>query len=793
MKTKYILLFFFIIIGLVFITNYSPAADDDIKRISEKYGFLGPETIKIGSNMQNLQTFDFDADGKMDFMTVKISERKVFISYQINDAATPAGGQAQEAKMKFQTESFTIEKSFSYLSAGDIDGDKKADLVFLDSQNKLNILFHKKDARAFEPPKEILLDDIKGGILKLADLNNNGVSEIIILDEYNLNIIKCDAERNTQKPIKYENNSKKIVDFEIADINGDKLKDIILINSDKQTIGFRLQRADATFAPEITQKIEDINIGNFADINKDTKDELLGLHSQTNALKIFQFLQPTEFKTTPKKKFQFSQLRDYQFKGGTSASYNLVIGDLNGDQHADIVIADSSRAEINLYLQGKSGELEEKQIFPSLIDTKAMAIGDLNNDRKNEVVILSTQEKTIGVITMTAENRLLFPKPLFPIDLVPTALVLADINHDNKIEVIYSAHDEKMEKGFIFVMSLDQKNTWSASQKIELNSKQGIVVEQIKVVDINNDNMPDLIVFFEISSPVIFIQQKDGKFLDVTTENQTLKSLLNKLSQENITFGDLPDHMTDRAGLNQNKTKALLICRNNFARSFAWQNNNQLEIIDQYNGKSTESSIQTAVTIDLDSDKIPEIVLYDSQAKQLSILKKTGNNAYEITENVDVGYFSIKEIFAQDINNDGIKDLLLFGQEHFGILYAGITDPQFEPLAGYITTIKKGVYTKYAVGDVNSDGVKDIVLIEGKRHNLEILSINNRNELKQELTFPIFEDPETDLLDEEMDDSRWRNLPTKEPREIKIVDINNDKKNDILLLAHRNLIIYLQE
>ena len=338
-------------------------------------------------------------------------------------------------------------------------------------------------------------------------------------------------------------------------------------------------------------------------------------------------------------------------------------------------------------------------------------------------------------------------------------------------------------------MFLDQKNIWSAGQKIELNSKQGIVVEQIKVGDVNNDNMPDLIVFFEINSPVIFIQQKDGKFLDATAENQALKGLLNKLSPENITFGDLPD----QAIVSRSKTSALLICRNNFARSFAWQNGNQLEIIDQYNGKSTESSIKTAVTLDLDSDRIPEIVLYDSQSKQLAILKKTGNNAYEIAENVDVGHFNIKEILARDINNDGIKDLLLFGQERFGILYAGITDPQFESLAGYITAIKRGIYTKYAAGDVNSDGVKDIAVIEGKRHNLEILSINNKNELKQELTWPIFEDPEADLLDEELDDYRWRNLPTSEPREIKIVDINNDGKSDILLLAHRNLIIYLQE
>ena len=333
-----------------------------------------------------------------------------------------------------------------------------------------------------------------------------------------------------------------------------------------------------------------------------------------------------------------------------------------------------------------------------------------------------------------------------------------------------------------------------------MTSKQGTVIEEIKSLDFNNDNLPDLMVFFEISSPVIFLQQKDtpptgsqpagpvtptknAKFQDVTTENQSLKGLLDKLSPVQVSYGNI----------DKNDGAELFICRNNFARSFSWQNGNKLEIIDQYNGKSSEANIQTAITADLNNDKVPEIILYDSNSKQLSILQKTESKPYEIVENIDVGNFPMKQIFLRDLNGDGTDDLLLFGQDHFGILYAGMSDPQFEPLAGYITTIKRGVYTKFAVGDLNSDGIKDIAVVEGKRHNLEILSLDANNELKQELTFQIFEDPEVDLLDEEKDDNRWRNLPTIEPREIRIVDVNNDKKPDIVLLAHRNLLIYLQE
>ena len=451
--------FIFVCIVILLTAGYLLATNDEVKRVSGKYGFLGPEIIKVGSNMQNLESYDFDGDGNLDFFTAKPSEKKIFVSYQERGTASTDSG------LKFQTESFSLEKPFYSLSPGDIDKDGKTDLAFLDSQNKLVILFHEKSKRNFETPRETTLDGIKGGVLQLADLNNDGAYEIVIVDEENINIMSCDAQRVIQKVAKYENNGKKAVGFEIADINGDGLKDIILINSNSQTIAFRLQRVAGTFAPEIAQKIEDLNYGEFGDINNDKKDEIIGLHSQTNGIKTYRFLQPAEFKTTVKKKFQFSQLRDYQFKGSTSSARSLAIGDVNNDGRNDIVLADKSRAEIDLYLQNAAGELQEKQTFPSFMDTKAVAIGDVNSDGKNEVVILSTQEKSIGFMAMTAENRLSFPKPLFPLDMFPTAMLVADINGDKKNEVIYGARDEKSEKGFILIINLDQKNTWVQTPK----------------------------------------------------------------------------------------------------------------------------------------------------------------------------------------------------------------------------------------------------------------------------------------------------------------------------------------
>lgn len=766
MKCRYLLL----LITAFFLASTLFAADDEISRVSEKYGFLGPEIVKIGENMQYLQIADFDGDGNVDFMVVNSAEKKVFTFYH-----------SDEPTLKFRVESFVIEKAVACPTVGDMDGDGRVDLTFLDDKNKVNIRFHEKDKRMFAPPQELESEVKKGALLYAIDLNNDDKTEIIILDEESINIISYDKDRTFQKPKKYENTLKKVVNFGLADIDGNGRKDIILIDQTSQIIAFRLQSADGNFGPTITQKVEGFEVGKFADVDGDKCDEMSGLQSQTNALKIYNYCLPEELKTDRKKIFKLSQMRDHQFKNSNSYK-DLTIGDVNDDKMIDVVYIDNTQAEINLYLQGKSGELNEKQTFPSFVGARAIAIGDINGDQKNEVVILSPQEKAIGIIHMTAEGRLSFPKPI-QTEEVPLTFTLADLNQDQKLELIYGARSEKSDKGFIFIMSQDVKGTLNTTQKIELTSKQGTIIEKIKVVDINNDKLPDLIVFFEIGAPVIFLQQKDGKFQDVTTNDPIVAGILNKTGQAQFTWGDV----------NQDNSKELFISRNNFARSLIWKTEGKPELLDQYNGKSPESSIQTALTIDLDRDTIPEIVLYDSQLKLLTILKKSAQQLYEIVENIDVGYFTIKEIFAEDLNNDGIKDMLLFGQERFGIIYSGKTDPQFELRSEYTTSIKRGVYTKYAIGDVNGDGKKDVVIIEAKRHNMEILSLDEKGNLKQELTFQIFEDPQTDLLDEEKDDYHWKQLPTNEPREIKIIDINGDKKEDILLIAHRNLLIYLQE
>jgi hypothetical protein len=78
---------------------------------------------------------------------------------------------------------------------------------------------------------------------------------------------------------------------------------------------------------------------------------------------------------------------------------------------------------------------------------------------------------------------------------------------------------------------------------------------------------------------------------------------------------------------------------------------------------------------------------------------------------------------------------------------------------------------------------KKLVSIDGVEHSINFLKIQ-KNTLNSILKFKVF-----DAIS-----YRGRNnVRVEEPKEIYIEDMNNDKKDDIILFVHDKILIYYQE
>ena len=107
-----------------------------------------------------------------------------------------------------------------------------------------------------------------------------------------------------------------------------------------------------------------------------------------------------------------------------------------------------------------------------------------------------------------------------------------------------------------------------------------------------------------------------------------------------------------------------------------------------------------------------------------------------------------------------------------------------EQIFTYETKIKDGLYGNLTAGDINSDGIADLIMVDYKNHNIEILTFDAKNNPVSATKFRIFE--------EKMYREQTSGAGV-EPRELQVVDVTGDGKPDLVTLIHDRIIIYPQD
>ncbi len=739
------------------------------KKLSETYGFLGPEIYKLDWGIGNLRVADVNGDGLKDIIVVNNEKAKVEILLQREREELEE--EEEELNVvpddwRFKKEPYLSEKKIYSLDVGDLNGDGRADMAYYGDPKELLVIFGERDG--WGDKREFDIDDgsTRRGGLQIGDLNGDGREDLILLGKKVTYIIYQGKGGNLEEPIKYPNVTKDILELRIADLNGDGLKDLLyLAPSDPKPLRFRLQESDGKLGPEIGYRMPAPKAWFVKDFDGDGRDEVFLILKSSGRVKVLK-LKEKEGKAD---EFHLPQIKVYPFEKVSGAkNRDMAIGDLTGDRRLDIIVSDPSSAQLILYRGNKRGGLDKEEAFPSLVGGRTIKVGDLDGDGKNEVLILSTEEDVIGISKYEKGERLSFPKPL-KIKGSPKCMDVADLNNDGRSDLAYIT---KLDSKFYLIVSLQEKKELSISKEVELEQLD-VDPRGLKVGDVNQDGRKDLMVFIPYEPMRILLQDGEGEFRDISKSEGYRKGLVQNVTISSLTMGDVDNDKLEEA----------LLASKNFARSLLVRKEDSLEVIDQYNGRSADSEIVGVAAIDLDGDGKNEIVLVDKWAKAISILKMERSELFRLVKDLKIGHFEFKGIFTQDLNRDGRNDLVIFGEEKFGIIHCGLEDLEFEELTSYETEIKKGKYGKVTVGEVNSDGREDVLLTEVNEHFLDILTFNESNCLVHGIKFKVFEE------------KRYRRDKKggEEPREAVVADVTNDGRDDIILAVHDRILVYPQE
>jgi hypothetical protein len=231
----------------------------------------------------------------------------------------------------------------------------------------------------------------------LADLRRSGLMDIVVshIGENVVSVLLNNGDGTFQSPRDYAvgaftvgspatltglNDYRR--DVAVADLNGDGIPDLIVVNHDSGDLSILFGRGDGTFAPE--QRVD-----------------------------------------------------------ATTAPFALAVGDVNGDRIPDLVVLDSTAGPIQgVVLLGRGNGTFAPPIPLTLPPDTNYAVGslrlaDVNGDRKLDILF---NDNLSGTVLLLGHGDGTFGPPVVvqPRDGGP-ALAVADLNGDGKLDVVTTA------------------------------------------------------------------------------------------------------------------------------------------------------------------------------------------------------------------------------------------------------------------------------------------------------------------------------------------------------------------
>jgi hypothetical protein len=771
------------------------AVESDSDDISAYYGFREIEIIKLDWGVKDLQIADFNGDGRNDIAIVNNRKARIELLLQKETVGpdetevavdpTDIDINAIIAPSRFSRENVAVSQKLYNLTCGDFNSDGLVDMAFYGEPRGLYILLQKKeagnrDSLSWQTRKKIQIDDglLTSNALACADLNHDGKDDLALVGRDGVYIIVQKKDGSLAESKKYPT-STQTLGVEIGDLNGDRINDLILVTNDSEKpLHVRFGLPTGTFGPLLRFFIERPSALMLHATEEKDHDDILAVDSVSGRLICYKLSTENQSADWP---ILFYPL----VSGQEDTKRDLAIGDFDGDGLADVAISDPGAAEIIFYKQAATVGLTEPVRFPAFSDIVSLSAVDIDDDGKTELGVLSVKEKIIG-LSEFENNRLSFPNP---IDLTgePLAMELTDVDSDGARDCVYVSKEDddgRALRAIYHVSDLQNGQADPSKGKLVTLTTLTSNPDGLKVLDVDQDGLQDVLIFVSYESPLLVRQVQKGRF-EIMDSPEAQSSLIKDASLRSIALADVDGKPGDE----------LLVVQKNFARSLIFSDGRTWSVIDQYNADSPESQISAVGAFDIDGESstdTPAIFLLDGPKGQLQMLQAGDDKTYRIERQLDVGKWSnvthLKMLYVP-LTGGQVDSLLLFDSGKFALITpssGGNTVQNLDQQFSYETKIKDGIYGNLTAGDINSDGRTDIIMVEHAQNHIEILTLDADGKPIPAMRFKIFEQ-------KSYRDSKPRSKVGAEPREMKIADVTSDGKDDLVTVIHDRIIIYPQD
>ncbi|CAF1308417.1 unnamed protein product, partial [Adineta steineri] len=535
----------------------------------------------------------------------------------------------------------------------------------------------------------------------------------------------------------------------IGDFNNDIRPDIVVSNSNTNTIGVFLRNDSHSFKDQQTYSTGygslpyAVSVGDF---NNDQRLDIAVANFGTNNIGIFLGIGNGQFRSQK------------IFTTESSRPRWIAVGDINNDTQLDLVVVNYGTNDVGILLGDGYGNFGKPVVFSTGFDSMPyfLAIADLDNDGYLDIAVANHGTRNIGLFfgrgNGTLTNQIIFN---IGISSYPYSIAADDLNNDTYKDIVVACSGYT---NSIHVLLGFGNRTYANSNNYLIGNSTSSAVSVV-IGDFNNDDIYDIAVNnYAHDSISVFFGSGDGIFLDEATIYSSYGS-----KPYAIIAGDFNnDTRLDLAAVNYdyNYIDIILVYRN---YSFLSQT--------IYPTSDIDTQPNSIVFADMNNDHQLDIVVTNFWSDNIGIYLNEGNNTFSnqttYSTNSDSGPSSV---ITGDFNNDDQLDILVTNQNLRAIgIFLGNSSGIFSNQTTYSINAQP---VSVATGDFNDDNRPDVVIVDSTSNIIGVLLALEDGTFSSQTTYSTGKD----------------SLPSA----ITIGDFNNDKQLDIVVANYlgRNIGIF---
>ena len=737
--------------------------------------FIHSDLLKIGHGLSSLTLGDLDGDGVEDIVFANNNKAEIGIirRRQENNDEDAAGeveidvddvNQLRDSD-RFHLDTVAVRSAVSSLDVADINGDQRSDIVFYGDVDRLAVLEQKPDG-TFKSARKI--EDIEARerrrAVRVRDLDGNGQPEILVLGAEALTILR-DGKKREELPLGkgYQSTIKR---FEVMDVNADSRLDIVLfVGDENHAIIVRPQNAEGRFVEEYP--VRSSLSGPVVPYKHGAGVKFLTLDKGLNRIRELSLgveeVSGSEVELP-------GRLLSLPVDPRAGVAADLEVADVDGNGRPDLVAADRFKNQYVVYQNFESGFRPQRSPAP-----RKLTAFKVFNGKDGRVVIfsLSKADKLFGISRVDG-GKVLFPRPINTEGQVELVMLqeLDGVAHVVWVEKSDSDYYARLVPAAELAsrVSGNEKGSLDVQAKtLNFGDDEGALSRRpsrMAWADFNADGTLDLVTYWSHSA-------KESLYLNIG-DNQFEEIIRNQdfLEEED----GQPLLVEDVDGDN---VKDVLLVQPGFVRLLRLDDKKKLYVERQFTWPFDTVKL---LALHSRSDEGPRFIAYDGRQARIVRLDTDGG-AFVFLDKLDLTGLDVARMKVEDIDGNGLKDVLLFGEGAVAFLLSHPERWQVSDRLVFNAKLDHFSYWNLHAADLNKDGADEVLLFDSKKAMFEIYRPDPEGQLTALFRQRIFE---KSIFQKD------KAAKTMVPQELAIGDVDGNGHVDFICILQDRIGIYQQ-